>query len=52
VAGRRGYYANPDSALLERLIQALMEPIGREARRRAAAIISASLDKHGSDPKT
>jgi hypothetical protein len=35
---------------LERLIQALMEPAGREARRRALAIITPRLDAEHSEP--
>jgi hypothetical protein len=38
LAGRSEQNANPDAAL-ERLLEALMEPVGREARRKAAEAI-------------
>jgi hypothetical protein len=39
--GATGQGANP-TALLDRLLEALMEPVGREARQRAAEAIQAA----------
>ena len=41
--GRPGRRANP-AALLDRLLEALLEPIGRAARRRAAEAIQRKQD--------